>query len=927
MGDGLGFADFYRAVNAGRDPFPWQARLAARLADGRGWPEEIGVPTGMGKTSCADIAIWWLASQANLPADDRTAPTRIWWLVNRRLLVDATTDHVSEVSLLLADPERSGADAAGVGVLKQAGDLLRRLSARPGAPPLEVIRLRGGAATGRPTDPSQPAVILSTLPMYGSRLLFRGYGTSRSMRPVDAALAGTDSLVLVDEAHLAHHLMRLFGPLGDCESPSERVLAPSRARPTVVSLTATGATDLVDRFDLDAEDRSHPEVSRRLVASKRTSIREYPAAADPAKVLAEAAFDLLSSRTQPASCVVFANTPATARATEGVLSRLLAKGGQAARLVVLTGRSREHESAATRALILDRTMGAPAGRPHQERHEHLVVVATQTLEVGADVDFEMGVTEACGVRSLSQRLGRVNRLGRFADARVVYVHVPPKPRKGEVSGWPVYGEEPVQVLARLRSAEADGVIDLCPDRIAEILGPPGDDPGRAPEVMPALLWEWAKTTRPPEGEAPVEPFYSGLRAPERRVAVCWRAHVPSAGEPIWPRIRDEETVELPLTEARDVIGERLAVSTRLRADRVTVEEVDAKGLAPGSIVILPSDVGLLDRHGWAPESTKAVLDVSVLQAGLPLDAAALRRIAGADFTSEVEALVNPDDDDDTPVDERLAALIEALSSPLVEAVGLGPEEWNGVLDQLDLRRGPVFPRGEVPRLLIRDPEPPGRVDELDELSLSATAVALLAHGGGVGSRAAAVARAIGLSEALARRVDRAGRFHDVGKADARFQRWLDPLAEAVGEVAKSQRPRSAWIGDRVAAGWPAGGRHEALSSRLVQVWLEAERGAAEAEVADDPDLLIHLVATHHGHGRPFTLPVTDSAPAEVGFELDGLNVSASGDLSVPDWDQPARFRRLTDRYGHWGLALLEAILRQSDHAVSAGGWAGAEEVV
>ena len=46
------------------------------------------------------------------------------------------------------------------------------------------------------------------------------------------------------------------------------------------------------------------------------------------------------------------------------------------------------------------------------REHHLVVVATQTLEVGADVDAEFLVTEACGVRALTQRLGRLNRLGR-----------------------------------------------------------------------------------------------------------------------------------------------------------------------------------------------------------------------------------------------------------------------------------------------------------------------------------------------------------------------------------------------------------------------------------------------------------------------------------------------------------------------------------
>ena len=80
--DAPAFPRFYRAIN-GRDPFPWQSRLADHVANAEAWPEEVGVPTGLGKTACLDIAVWWLASQADREPAARTAPTRIWWLVNR----------------------------------------------------------------------------------------------------------------------------------------------------------------------------------------------------------------------------------------------------------------------------------------------------------------------------------------------------------------------------------------------------------------------------------------------------------------------------------------------------------------------------------------------------------------------------------------------------------------------------------------------------------------------------------------------------------------------------------------------------------------------------------------------------------------------------------------------------------------------------
>ena len=185
------FADWYETVHD-RPPFPWQNRLAARVAH-RGWPSLVGVPTGLGKTACVDIAVWSLAAQADRPATERTAPTRLWWVVNRRLLVDDTYSHTETLAHRLEDPDHPVLEAVAVRLLHVAD---------PGGdhdgPPLEAVRLRGGGHDDtdvaarrlwRPTSPARPAVICSTIPMYGSRVLFRGYGTSRSMRPIDAALA------------------------------------------------------------------------------------------------------------------------------------------------------------------------------------------------------------------------------------------------------------------------------------------------------------------------------------------------------------------------------------------------------------------------------------------------------------------------------------------------------------------------------------------------------------------------------------------------------------------------------------------------------------------------------------------------------------------------------------------------------------------
>jgi len=66
-------------------------------------------------------------------------------------------------------------------------------------------------------------------------------------------------------------------------------------------------------------------------------------------------------------------------------------------------------------------------------------------------------------------------------------------------------------------------------------------------------------------------------------------------------------------------------------------------------------------------------------------------------------------------------------------------------------------------------------------------------------------------------------------------------------------------------------------------------------------------------------PVTDGTQGKVCGVVSGTPVEVAADLSVVDWGQPARFRRLNERFGPWGLALLESIVIRSDHAVSARG--------
>ena len=76
------FPAFYDAVH-GFAPFPWQARLAGEVA-GPGWPAVLALPTAAGKTSAIDVAVFTLALAAGAPLAARTAPLRVFFVIDRR---------------------------------------------------------------------------------------------------------------------------------------------------------------------------------------------------------------------------------------------------------------------------------------------------------------------------------------------------------------------------------------------------------------------------------------------------------------------------------------------------------------------------------------------------------------------------------------------------------------------------------------------------------------------------------------------------------------------------------------------------------------------------------------------------------------------------------------------------------------------------
>jgi CRISPR-associated endonuclease/helicase Cas3 len=150
------------------------------------------------------------------------------------------------------------------------------------------------------------------------------------------------------------------------------------------------------------------------------------------------------------------------------------------------------------------------------------------------------------------------------------------------------------------------------------------------------------------------------------------------------------------------------------------------------------------------------------------------------------------------------------------------------------------------------------------------------------------ARELKLPEPYLKVLTVAGRLHDEGKRARRWQRAFNAPDGAV--YAKTMGP----INQRLLDGY----RHEFGSLPYVQ-----EDTEFNALPSDLQDLALHFVAGHHGGARPLisTRSCEDAPPSAL--EARAREVAL-------------RFARLQNRWGPWGLAWWEMLLRAADQQAS-----------
>jgi CRISPR-associated endonuclease/helicase Cas3 len=895
------FASVFQTLT-GNPPYPWQEELFLELLSDS-FPGNINLPTGSGKTSIMAVWLAALAQQASESGPDTRIPRRLVWVVDRRVVVDQATDEAEQIRSHL----RNGSNPT----IQWLRNCLSYLSGDQ-HDPLAISTLRGEREDNQEwsREPSRPAIIVGTVDMVGSRLLFSGYGDGRYASSQHAGLLGHDTLIVNDEAHLTP---AFAGLLHELEAMQPQKLKPFRT--TRLSATHTGREcwpESLDRDRLDARFR------KSFAASKGLNVHVLSASRLEAAML-ELAMEHGLART-----LIFMREPERAKRFAGNLAK---NTGRTDRILTLTGTMRGFE----RDRMVETEIFKAFARPEPPR-ESWWLVATSAGEVGINISADRLITDLDTLDHLLQRFGRLNRFGEtkgiahllLSEADEKTVGKDDRQRRNRAA------LEFLRGLPKL----PDGSHDISPCTLFG-LDLPGNAVSDPPLRAPLHNWHidvWSQTSLGTHPARPaVDPWLHGKQddAPESYVA--WREEVQYLlSEDIDSDDRKEVLQKYRLLAHELVREPTTQLLTKLQT-LAQESEVNTKFLLrkkDGSVEIC----GIREFGNIKNEAERrlAASRIAFCQILLP---PCCGKVENGMFSPD---WIQCDDQDLAPPGEnagkdpydvsgclvaRGRGEVEDIHRASFKGTQLDGGDWSlarlgGIpalhyapvtLNDLTLSTLREFARDHQWQFLLKVPlSPPEGVSDNRSVALlyfgktsrkspSKEHYPLDEHLSDVAQYAKTLAVRVGLPQRIESALELAGKFHDLGKEELIWQKAAgnlrnDGSLHAGTAVAKSIKP----MRGRDLSGF----RHELSSLRRMDALLDQQSVPQELR-----PLVLHLIAAHHGHSRPcFSVRA-----------YDRNHLVKSEDLALA---ATQRFASLQREYGPWGLAYLEAILKAADGLAS-----------
>ena len=905
------FSAFFAALNGGHAPFSWQQDLVDHIVTTGTWPERIVAPTGAGKSSVVDVHLFVNALFAS--GNGPRVPRRLCVVVGRRALVDSQADRAMKIQRCMVDVLNNDAASSENDVIYRAAKLLSSFRVNDIAEPFLVGHIRGELSNRSlpVNEPSVCAIIAATPDMWGSRLLFKGYGSSKQARPRETALIAMDSVFVLDEAHLNQQLLVTARRVAELQELGADIGVP---RLQVVETTATpselkeGQSQVgVDISNLDGADDA--ELLRRVNSVKelrRVPIEKWNGSPGNSAVVKHAVAEINKlcdkqksseyGQSSTIGCIVNHVDTAVKIASE------LKKIKLNVELIVGRMRSYDLEQLRKKHPSLFTCVGDD---------EVDVVVATQTLEVGIDIDFSSLITELAPTSSLTQRFGRVNRLGKRKDSKIVVLEPADLIKVKDVVP-PYKGDDLRKAYDWLDVLSQQNSVN--PAAMLACVSPPTSRPRllyQRPELTDLL--EFSRTSEDMYAEPDLDLWLHDSLEDQKAIG----------GIVVREQLPVDDFVALELLKAfPPENNEVFPASLDILRDKLSQLVVDDRQ----RIKLERSKPDILRRAFFFRDGEVEICtpryrlhpgDVIIIDRGIP-------------FTTEKVAVKGKPDDKEPPEavkNENVEVLTfntgmsESEADIFREFCRLTPDEATSIWRELghegdivlsnsiqdDLRFGEVVSWYAI----VYSEELQEDSDTRQEWTQSQGKVFLDDHQNDVAVRAKKIVEAVGLKEDFGTDVVVAAQHHDDGKADHRFQSMLGGL-RAEKELAKSEvRTRQETKISRQRSGLPQGWRHEQMSVVLVA----AEKAQGKLSCSD---LALRIIGCSHGNGRN-SFKHTDRILLQnaQGSDSDILRQKAHDLFFIGRWEE--LIEETDMKFGPYVTAYLEALERAADVQISAEG--------
>lgn len=957
-------------------PMRWQQRLHDEHFGLGKLPSAVSVPTGLGKT--AVMAIWLIALAQQMKSGQIILPRRLVYVVDRRAVVDQATQFAENLRAnLQKDAAKGLRDALGMGEGES----------------LPISTLRGQFVDNRDwlADPSRPAIIVGTVDMIGSRLLFEGYGVSRKMRPYHAGLLGADTLVLLDESHLVPPFEALLAEIANGPTRygvQDAALANLIPKFQLLPLSATGRRQTAQPFRLEERDFHDPDdaiAQKRLFAEKRLTLRELgdkkleDALAEQAWAVVQDTQEQAESENseatlKPLRVIVYCASRDVAEKTRQALDKKAKKTAAAGRTELFVGarRVKERTDAEQRLKDLgflgDKTdLTAPA-----------FLVATSAGEVGIDLDADHLVCDLVAWERMVQRFGRVNRRGgEGRQAKIMVIHSVPKepktvkpvlpkqevliepqqiekpksPGKKDPEAYAAYLEKKAKYdafkkdlkeyekkkneqEAKQQKYNVDGAAyrqawaetflyrkrlillkryvkgDVSPEslrqlsahaskneRLARLIYDVSSPTPLRPALNRALVDAWSMTSLPEHtGRPEVAPWLRGWVDDKPQTTVVWRKYLPVRKEPAVTRkeieyffeaapVHVSETLSTESWRVFDWLKKRAAKLDKMADDKKVLESDDvvAMVLKPDESLIRPIMLRELISDGADKKKRLQGVERDITGNTLCVDA----RFSGwkdgllKDDSSEVVPTADDENEWLPPIDGQPVIRFRILEQSSESTEDNWRENQRFVLVR--------SAEGEATHWLSIQKWRDTSNTENDRAE--GRPQALGEHQCWAAERAEKIGKRLNLPDHYITMLKIAARRHDEGKQAKCWQRAFRAERDAKefkidGPLAKTRGP----INQAVLGGY----RHEFGSLPYAKDDPGFKQLPEELQ-----DLALHLIAAHHGFARPL-------------ISTKGCDDLPPSALEERAREVALRFARLQKRWGTWGLAWWEALLRAAD---------------